>query len=259
MLVEDIKGGVWKDCYRLDIYNVYANRWDPSPIITPHCWFAMTVLDDKLIIAGGETRSDEPTNKILVLDEGKWKDYSEMPTAREAAVAVGYQSMLIVVGGQALIKGSWTLLAITELLDTTNRCWYTCGNFPVSHQQLKAAIVNSTLYLLGGANTTDDGSSKPSLQMCTASLDNLSSHQLKWQSLPDISWCYSTPVVLCNLLLTVGGRRSYDRSSQTSNVCTFNPLTGMWKQVTNIPSVRSSPAVVIVADNKMLIVGGLTD
>ena len=58
----------------------------------------MTVLDDKLVIAGGRKKNGEVVKKVLVLSAGRWKDYSEMPTARHSATAVGYHSMLIVVG-----------------------------------------------------------------------------------------------------------------------------------------------------------------
>ena len=245
----------YKNCSKLHIYNVYTNQWSTSPITTPHCWFAMTILDDKLIIAGGETKSGVVTNGLLAFDEGEWKDYSNMPTGRRAAVAVGYQSMLIVVGGIALIKGTWRVLAAVELLDTTNGCWYTCDDLPVPHRQLKIAIMNNTLYLLGG----NDKDYEASPQVFTASLDNLSSHQLKWQSLPDTPWCYSAPVVLHNkFLLIVGGRYPSDDHSQTTEVCTFDPSTGVWKQIANIPSARSFPAVVGVADNKIIVIGGLT-
>jgi len=150
--------------------------------------------------------------------------------------------------------------AITELLDTTNGCWYTCDDLPVPHHQLKATVVNNSLYLLGGSSTTVDASITPSLQMFTASLDNLSSHQLKWQSFPDTPWCYSTSVVVFSkFLLTFGGRQPFDYSSQTSAVCYFNQLTGLWKQVTSIPAPRSFPAVACGADNRIIVVGGLTN
>jgi len=244
-----------KDCYRLDIYNVYTNHWDSSPITTPHCLFAMTVLNDKLIIVGGKTKSDDVTNKIFVLDEGEWKDYNEMPTARYHATAVGYQSMVIVVGGQAKIKGTkWIKLSTTELLDTTNGCWYTCDNLPVPLIQLKAVVTGNTLHLMGGLNNDS-----PSLQVFTASLDNLSSHQLKWQSFPDTPWCYLTPVVLYNkFLLTVGGRQPSDMTSKTSKVCAFNPSTGLWRKIANIPSARSFAGVVSLADDWLIMMGGAT-
>ena len=86
--------------YRLDVYNLTTNQWSSSPITTPYSFYAMTVLDDKLVTAGGTTKNGGAVKKVLVLNVGQWKDYSEMPTARYCATAVGYHSMLIVVGGE---------------------------------------------------------------------------------------------------------------------------------------------------------------
>ena len=244
-----------QNCYWLDIYNVYANQWSASPITTPYCQYALTVLDDKLIIAGGMMKSGEVTNKVVVLDDGKWMDYSAMPTAKVSAAAVGYQSMLIVVGGETIVKGKWKVVATTELLDTTNRCWYICDDLPVPHVQPKTVLSGSTLFLLGGR--VQGG--YPSSQVFTASLDNLSSHQLKWQSLPDTPWCLSTPVVVYNkFLLTVAGRQPSDKTSQTSEVCAFNPSTSSWRQMANIPEPRNYSEVVGVSDNKIFVLGGVT-
>ena len=244
-----------QNSYILDVYNLTTNQWSPSPITTPYCWFALTVLDDKLVTAGGETKNNEVVKKILVLNAGQWKDYSEMPTARSGATAVGYHSMLIVVGGRIMVRGKWTRLCTTELLDTTNGYWYTCNNLPSPHQQMKAAIVNDKLYLLGGV----DEDQKPSSQVFVASLDTLSTHQLNWQSAPNTPWCHSAPVVLYNkFLLTVGGRQPSDSTSQTKEVSALNLSTGQWRHVTNIPAVRSFPAVVSM-DDKIIVIGGITN
>ena len=238
----------YHDSYRLDIYNLTTNQWSSSPITTPHSWFAMTILDDKLVIAGGITKNDEVVKKVLVLNTGQWKDYSEMPIARYTASAVGYHSMLIVAGGGIKVEGKWTIVSTTELLDTTNGCWYTCNNLPSPYQLMKAVIMNDKLYLLGGF--IEDG--KPSTQVFFAALENLSTHQLNWQSAPDTPWCRSAPVVLYNkFLLAVGGRQQ----SRTSEVNVFNSSTGQWKHLTNIPAARSVPAVVCVANNIMVIGG----
>ena len=240
-----------KFSYRLDVYNLTTNQWSSSPIITPYRSFAMTVLNDKLVIAGGTTKNADFVKKVLVLNTGQWKDYSEMPTARYCATAVGYNSMLIVVGGGIKVKGKWTRLSTTELLDTTNECWYTCNNLPSPHQQMKAVIMNDKLYLLGGV----DKDFKPSPQVFVTSLDNLSTHQLNWQSAPTTPWCISAPVVLYNnFLFTVGGRQQ----NFTSEVNVFNSSTGQWKHLSNIPAARGAPAVVGVADN-IIVIGGTTN
>ena len=244
--------------YRLDVYNLTTNHWSPSPITTPYCWFAMTVLDDKLVTAGGITKNDEDVKKVLVLNAGQWNDYSEMPTARCQATAVGYHSMLIVAGGQIKVEGKCTRVSTTELLDTTNGYWYTCNNLPSPHQQMKAAIVNDKLYLLGGY-TSYKNDFKPSPQVFVASLDTLSTHQLNWQSAPNTPWCTSAPVVLYNkFLLTVGGRQPSDSTSQTNEVLALNPSTGQWRHVATIPAARSFPAVVSM-DDKMIVIGGMTN
>ena len=237
--------------YRLDVYNLTTNQWSSTPITTPYRHFAMTVLDDKLVTAGGATKNDEVVKKVLVLNAGQWKDYSEMPTARFNATAVGYNSMLIVVGGTNDVDGKWTAVSTTELLDTTNGCWYTCNNLPSPHQQMRAAIINGKLYLLGGV----DKDFKRSSQMFVASLDTLSSHQLNWQLAPNIPWCCSSPVGLYNkFLLTIGGRQQ----NRTSKVCIFSPSTDQWKHFANIPSARGYPAVVGVAKN-ILVIAGITN
>ena len=242
--------GVNEYSYRLDVYNLTTNQWSSSPITTPYDSFAMTVLHNKLVIAGGTAKNGEVVKKVLVFSTGQWKDYSETPTARYYPTAVGYHSMLIVVGGVSKVEGKWTRVSTTELLDTTNGCWYTCNNLPSPHLKLKAVIMNDKLYLLGGA----DEDAKPSPQVFVASLDNLSTHQLKWQSTPNTPWCSSAPVVLYNkFLLTIGGWQR----SRSSEVNVFNSSTGQWEYLTNIPAARSAPAVVSVADN-IIVIGGMT-
>ena len=78
----------YNNSYRLDVYNLTTNQWSPSPITTSYASFGMTVLDDKLVTTGGTTKNDEVVKKILVLNAGQWKDYSEMPTARCNATAI---------------------------------------------------------------------------------------------------------------------------------------------------------------------------
>ena len=181
----------YRGSYRLDVYNLTTNQWSTSPITTPYNSFAMTVLDDMLVIAGGVTKSNEVVKEVLVLNVGQWKDYSKMPTARCYATAVGYHSMLIVVGGGIKVEGKWARLSTTELLDTTNGCWYTCNNLPSPHQQMTAAVMNDKLYLLGGANKDF----QLSQQAFLASLDTLSTHQLNWQSTPNTPSLISDPVM----------------------------------------------------------------
>ena len=115
--------------------------------------------------------------------------------------------------------------------------------------------MNDTIYFLGGTNK--DGDSSP--QVFAAAL---AAYPFKWRSLPYCSRCYPAPVVLSNRhLLTLGGRSRYDTAGQCCEIHTLDPLTGSWRQITNlnIPAARSLPAAVDLDDNIVMLMGGGTN
>lgn len=257
------KGAKKAGSYNLHVYNPETNEWGPS-ITTPCCDFAMTVVKDELAIAGGATTKDEVLSDVSFLDvaTGQWNLYSKMHNARYSATAVGYQTMLIVVGGvmptkgwilKRIFSGYWNVQPNTELLDITTKQWYTCNSIPLPHTQLKAVIVNNTLYLLGGA----DSDLKPSPRVFGASLDDtITTHELNWQCLADIPLCYSTPVVYNEYLLTVGGTQQSD-GTLSCEVRALNPLTALWKRIASLPAATRLQAAVSVG-NKLIVIGGTT-
>ena len=239
--------------YRIDEYSPVNNSWSPSPINTTYGFFAMTTLNNQLIIAGGKDRSRQVTNKIFSLDGDHLKEYTRMITPRYLATATGHQGTLIITGGK---DDRWRILATTELLDSTTGQWYTTSNLPLPHHWLQSVIIDNTLYLLGGYN--QDGKSPA---VFTAPLDTLSSHQLKWSSQQDTPWCLSAPVSIQGRhLLTVGGVKKTGSSDVfTSDINMFNKLSHSWEVIGHIPSATHGPAVVSVADNKIVVVGGYDD
>ena len=138
--------------FSIYVYDIGNQMWDPFPIKTHQALYGMTVLNDSLLLAGGVTdqRKLQPistTNEVCILLDGKWKQISTMPHARALLVAVGYQSMLIVIGGQCAVKGN------VEVLDSTTNQWLTCNSLPEPHYQLSCVIVDDTLYLTGESTT----------------------------------------------------------------------------------------------------------
>ena len=96
--------------------------------------------------------------------------------------------------------------------------------------------MNDKLYLLGRYNKD----LKPSLQTFVASLDNLSTDQLNWQSAPNTPWCGSAPVVLYNMfLLTVGGRQPSGFTTQICEVHILNSSSGQWKYFNRYSSSKA--------------------
>ena len=234
--------------YIIICYDPVKNSWS-SPINTPYCHFAMTKLNNKLLIAGGDDKSYKVTNQILTMDDGQLKNYTKMTTARSEATAAGHQGMLIITGGYDKNK----ILSSTELFDSTNGQWYTCSDLPQPHTCLQSVIVDSIFYLLGGINEHFYYSQA----VFTAPLNTLSRHKLKWNTQQDTPWCRSAPVSVSGKhLLIVGGRKELTR---TSHVHKLNKVNCKWEAIGHIPSARESSAAVSTADNRVIVIGGYDD
>ena len=252
-------GGGWEtgamESYIINCYDPVNNSWS-SPIDTPYCHFAMTTLNKKLLIAGGQDKSYKRTNQILTMDAGQLKHYTKMITARSHATctATGHQGMLIITGGW---DDKNKILSSTELFDSNGQCiWYVSDNLPQPQYQLQSVIVDNILYLLGGYNK--DGASP---EVFTAPLDTLSKHQLnsKWNTLQDTPCIASAPVSVCGThLLIVGGKKIGDKSTH-GTIYKLNKVSHSWEAIEQIPSERSLSAVVSTADNRVIVIGGLND
>jgi len=240
--------------YRIDIYCPINNSWSPSPINTSYYWFAMITLNNQLITAGGRDRKDKVTNKVFTLYGDHLKEYTRMITPRWQATAAGHQGALIIAGGR---DDRYRTLATTELFNSTTRQWYTTSDLPLPHYELHSVIVDNTLYLLGGYNKAN----KMSPAVFAIPLDTLTSHKLQWSSQQDTPWCRSAPVSIQGRhLLAVGGvKKTGSGYVCSSDIHKFNKVNHSWEAIGQIPSERSVPAAVSVADNKIVVVGGLDD
>ena len=246
-----VGGGYGTGWDTINCYDPVKNSWS-FPINTPYCLFAMTTINNTLVAAGGQDRSNKVTNQILTMDidAGQLKIYTEMNKARSLATAVGHKGMLIITGGKDYNDKT---ISSTELFDSNNDQWYMCSDLPNPHFELKSVIVDNILYLLGGLNKACTGSPA----VFTASLDTLSTHQLKWNVHQDTPWCNSTPVSVNDThLVIIGGSKGL---SYTSDIHKLNKVSHRWEAIGHIPSARSRPGAVSTADNRIFVIGGEND
>ena len=239
--------------YIIDCYDPVNNSWS-SPINTPYCHFAMTTLNDYLLIAGGWDKSYKTTNQVLTMDAGQLKNYTKIITARSYATATGHKGMLVITGG---VDYKDKILSSTELFDSSNGQWYVSNDLPQARFWLQSVIVDSILYLLGGVNK--DGDYSPAV--FTAPLDTLSRHQLKWNTLHDTPWCRFAPVSVygTHLLIVGGDEKIADMFICTSDIYKLNKVSHSWEAIGHIPSATESPAAVSTADNRVIVIGGRND
>ena len=242
------------NCKKISIYHPDTKKWDDNALITPHLYFAMTVLVDKLIIIGGRVKGGyrEVTNKLLTLQGGQWEDYSQMPTARCWASAVSHQSMMIVMGG----RDDKHMLSTTELLYSTTGQWVKCNDLPQPLQWLRSVIVDDMLYTLGGItdNDDDDDDDYFSKAVYAAPLHALSNHQLEWQQLADTPWAASSSVIVNNKYLLAVGRDGAVYVLKGEKAGSMITSTS-WESIGTLPIVQRSTSTVCLG-NQIIVIGG---
>ena len=253
-------GGCYHDTkeqilHRIDIYDVSFNSWSNSPIFTPYRYFAMTTLNNRLIIAGGRDYHNKTTDMILTFENGakKLKEYATMTTAKCNVTAAGHLGMLIIAGG---INGDGGGLASTEVLDSATGQWHICNALPEPCSWQQSVILSNHLYLVGGYGPDSHASSI----VFSSSLDSLSTYQLNWKSYHNLPWWLPAAADLngTDLIILGGLKKPNDVPVRTSNIYMLNSDTDShsWEIIGHIPSKRGAPAAVAVGNNKIIVIGG---
>ena len=258
----------YKSSHSINCYDPEIGSWNSIKI--GYRDFAMTTLDNKLVIAGGHAKKGgAKTNKIQTFNAAnQLEDYNNlmMMKARSHATAAGHQEILIVTGGKG--EGNpEVILSSTELLHSKDGQLVgsldLCSDLPSCRFSLKSVIVGNTLYVLGGFH--GGGASNT---VYTASLNTVIAQGLRWNKSSDKTpFCACTPVSVNGThLLIVGGNNgefsTFKKTIYTSNI--YKPIdkkgiNDRWEIIGHIKSARSNSAAVCTADNRVIVIGGKDD
>ncbi len=245
----------YEDQFIIQVYSPESDGWrrlSQCPV-----WlFAMAIVKQQLVVVGGHTRDYQPQSTVLVWDSTsrRWTTpYPNMPTARRAAAAVGYQQFLVVAGGYGQ---SLSALNTVNILNSSTKQWVTATPLPTVCDQLSPALFGDTIYLLGGlADHT------PSKQMFSMSISALISHATSSSRAPPSNWdvtdtklSCSTAVSLNNSMLAVGGED--DRGKESSAIYHYNPQSKQWTKVGDVPSALYYCACTALPSGELMVLGG---
>ena len=221
--------------------------------------FAMTVLQDQLTLVGGlESSTDKRTNQIAVWDTQRWTyPYPPMPTPRSQSAVATYMKWLVVAGGDV----NEISITTVEIMDATDKQWFTATPLPVGCRCMTSAIVAEECYFFGGF-TGQLMTGKPNKQVFHVSIPAITSQAasqsaitpVQWHTLPDTPLACSAALALHGSLLAVGGRHRPRDSSSAIHL--YQPETGQWVKVDNLPTARDSCSCTQLPSGEILVAGG---
>ena len=182
----------------------------------------------------------EVTNRI------EWENGPEPHFSYEYNIALSEGSNIYVIGG--MNKGAF------EVYNTVSNQWKVLPPIPTPLVFLAGAVLDKSIYIIGGIDTLKAYSSKIYKYDIPGS---------KWEFVSELPVsCSRVAVITVNRkLYIIGGLAgTSDRECKNSqSVYEFNPKTSKWNTKASMPTARHGHAAVVTDGNKVLVTGGFTD
>lgn len=252
------------------VYEPRSNSWDNSLPPYKTEWFGMAVVRDRLVLVGGR----DPRTGKESKDIGEWNPrgrkwvapYSQLRCARYLPTVVGYQKWLIVAGGGSNTGAIVTAHDLVEILDTETNNLFSASPLPVGCIKMSHAMLNGTLYLLGGWRDNAPMRDVFSVSLNSLIVDALCSDprggengpQLNpWQTLPPMPLGYSTALAFQGSLLAIGGKQPVAGGQAESCIYRFEHSIARWVDVEELPVPRYwCASIALPSGSQFLILGG---
>ena len=226
-------------------YNSESGDWSELPR-SPVEAFAMTSLNDQLVLAGG----DGGDARITVWDSGRSKwvhPYPPMPTGRTVPAAVGYQNYLIVACG-------YEYMSEVEVLDSSSGRWYSAQPVPLGGSWMSSVVVGDRWYL--SSLFWKDGKKHifwahlPTLTSSATSAHTTT--ERIWHELPTPPVAQPTLLALQGHLLLIGGKEC------VQEIHRYDQETRQWRVCGQLPVGMYAPCCAVLPSGDLMVAGGGT-
>jgi serine/threonine protein kinase/N-acetylneuraminic acid mutarotase len=219
-----------------------AARWRSLPDApTPRLMMAWTVLDDKIWLIGGIREGETlPTVETYDPRTTQWQPQPPLPIPLNHAAAATYRGEVVVIGGatDTITQASDKVFALRD------GQWVELPGLQHARAAPAAAVVGDKLVVVGGQN---DKQVVPQTEVFDGD---------SWTSAADLPTPREHLAAVSDgvYVYTVGGRvLSADENSAA--VERFDPASGNWETLPDMPTPRGSYGAALV-DGRIVVVGG---
>ena len=244
--------------YTVMTYDISTGKWAALPRYRAS-GYAMAAINNQLVLVGG-SQYDGDVIKVLGVwnvDNKQWTHpYPEMLTERSDCSAAVYKEWLVVAGGESTYFED---ISSVEVMNTNSKQWYAGPPTPTPWSFMRTAVVGDTCYFMGGVidRCSTDKVYTVSFSALTSGLTSKEPRKNgspMWNEISGLQLKYSTPLSISGSLVTVGGR---DKSHKTmTTVHLYQPDTGKWVEVGDLPSPRHDCICAMITDKEILVAGG---
>jgi N-acetylneuraminic acid mutarotase len=226
-----------------DAFSPSANRWRRLPDLPQGVNHAMAASwRGRIVVAGGYVARQQPSDRVFVLENDRWRELAHMTEPRAAAGAAIIGDTLYVVGG---IGSSGLARAGLALNLRTGAARTIPGPFRREH--LAATSANGRVYALAGRVT--------GLTTNLRILESWRPGAKRWTRLPPVprSRGGTGAATLGNTIVSVGGE---EPAGTIETVYAYNTKTRRWRRLPDLPTPRHGLGVVAFNRSVYVLAGG---
>ena len=245
-------GGSSGDLCTVVVYDTQSGKWSTLPKCQVRS-FGLAVVKNQLTLVGGfDLSTNKATSELAVWESEseQWASpYPPMHTARHDMGVATYNEWIAVAGGY----GGDDYLNSVEILNSTEKQWYTAAPLPVECDRIKSAVIQDEWYIMEGRTKFE--------RMFAVSLPALillrgSTSLTLWRTLPSAPLTCSAILGTHDSLFAVGGKMSTGMCSSAINL--YLPWNKKWFKVGDLPTERSSCICTELPSREILVAGGVS-
>ncbi len=242
------------DDFTLFMYQFKPDTWGTVETLTRY--YALAVYRDYLVLAGGQRPSETVTDQLWLTQNQRRHTFKQtippMNTPTYGATVITTKEHLIIAGGDDLRN----YLTTVQVYSGTQ--WALAQPLPVAASYIKYAILNDTLFLIGGY--------KQGKKVFSTSLPALlgSVHQLKtpqestptvWNTLTHAPQEHSSIAILRSELVAIGGRFL----TPSTSLHLYSRRTHRWEEMeATLPQPLAGTCSITLPTGELMIIGGVT-
>ena len=242
--------------YIVMTYDISTGKWATLPPYRAQ-YFAMTAINNQLVLVGGREHDDNRSKVVGVWDAGnqQWTHpYPEMLTERSLCSAVVYRDWLVVAGGLSIDTKN---VSSVEVMNTNSKQWYAGPSTPETWSYMRTAVVGDTCYFMGGViKKNTDKVYTVSLSALTSGLTSKDPGKKSpmWSEVSGLQLTDSTPLSISGSLLAVGGKDKDHKAVPA--IYLYKPDIGKWVKVGDLPTPRKDCICAMITDKEILVAAG---
>ena len=234
------------------VYDTHNRKWSKLPRRQVKS-FGMAVVNNQLTLVGGLDEFNKVTNKLAVW-ESEWTfPYPPMLTARYDVAVATYNEWMAVAGGE----GDNGYLDSVEILNSTEKQWYSAAPLPMGCIPMKSAVVRDEWYLTECYNPTVKIDPVVGFAVSLPALILLrgNAHSTLWRNIPIPPLNDTAALATRDLLFAVGGRTRSTRKSSLA-IHLYLPWKKEWIEAGWLQTERASCTCIELPSGEILVAGG---